>query len=221
MIELLDYEGGKILLDITNPSSDKAVILSHGFMSNKNKPLMVKVAQALSREGINAVRFNYGTEDINERVIKLREVLKHVSAKAGQVGLFGTSLGGMISIIVSVDQRVKSLALVNPVYDQISAIKNYLRVRKIALSAFKDKLEREFFNYDLPLLVKSSGKPLFVISGSRDRIIPVSVSRQLYKDATGKKKFMLLRDCGHVVWKKKHLVLVSEAVAKWFLETLS
>ncbi len=208
----------RIRLTINKGATSKVVIMSHGFLSNKNTLLFRELSRLLSENGITTVRFNYNTEIISERIRILREVISKFNNKS--VGLVGTSLGGMIVMLNAHHPAVKSIALVNTLYDLRNAYNNYIKVKPIA-KHFVNLIKKELFKYDLKSVVKSITKPALVISGTNDRIIPTQVMKQLYLDLSAEKKLVLIHNCGHTIWRQQHLIRATEEIRDWFNKTLS
>ncbi len=219
MKKLLVKEGKIILLEVNNNKSKKTVILSHGFLSNKNRPIMKQTATELARAGFRTIRFNYGTELISERLIKLNIIINHFSNKSDSIGLMGLSMGGMMSILGSTNPKVNSIALVNSVYDTFNAYENYIKHRPLTL-AFFNKVKDEFLTYNLKSIITNLNKPVLVITGTKDKIIPSKQMKQLYSDVKADKKLVILRGCGHAIWSQNYLNRVKEEVRDWFLKTL-
>jgi len=216
----IDYPGLPLLLEVFNPDSKRVVILSHGFLSSKNSPALISCSLALSRAGICSVRFNYATEDINERVAKLKAVINYYKQQGCVIGLVGDSLGGMTSIIVSKDKSVKSMALINSVYNQDEVFINYSKHHRFLARLFTPEMLKNMGSHDLKGIVKRLKKPVLVISSELDRIVDNKITRELYSDIKSEKKLVLLRNATHGIWRANHIKRVREAVKDWFSKTL-
>lgn len=221
MIKKIKIKKKSYVLNINNPSAEKTVIFNHGFLSNKNKPFIKVSASALAKEGIKTVRFNYHTELMSQRLIILKGVIDYLSENTNLIGLVGSSLGGMTVILTASDQRVKSLALINTVYDPRSAYENYQKKHPVLSKLISKAVTKEFLEYNLEDKVKKLHKPVLVISGSADEVIPQVQQKKLYQQLKGHKRFMNLEGCTHAVWKLKHVRKVKQAITKWFKQTLN
>jgi len=217
MIQYIN-SGLRLLLSVSKPKSSRAVIFSHGFLSNKNKYYIKSTARALARAGFKTVRFNYPTEEIKHRVSVLNKVIDEVKAEV--IGLVGCSLGGMTSIITASHPKVKSLVLVNSVYDQRKAYENYVKEHSILSKIAEKLLLKDFFSYNLKKLIQNLRKPVLVVSGEHDRITPQDLMKELYNDVQAQKEFLSL-DCGHSIWRPLHVSQVRESIRDWFLKTLN
>lgn len=218
--KFIDFKGLPLLLEVFNESSKRVVILSHGFLSSKNSPVLVSSALALSRAGICAVRFNYATEDIKERVAKLKAVIRYYAKKGCRIGLVGDSLGGMTSIIASKVKAVDSMALINSVYDQETVFLNYSKQHRFLSHLFTPEMLADLKSYDLKKLIKRFKRPVLVVTSELDRTVPTKVMKELYLDVKAEKKIVVIRNATHGIWQANHIKRVREAIKDWFSKTL-
>ncbi|WP_170920619.1 alpha/beta hydrolase family protein [Desulfacinum hydrothermale] len=89
------------------------VVCCHGMLSSMQSAKLVAVAERLAHQGLSALRFDFtgcgrnesafGESLVGSRVEDLEEVLDWVEKEwgAGPVGLFGSSLGGFVSLVVA------------------------------------------------------------------------------------------------------------------------
>lgn len=216
--ESVKVNNHRVVLSVKNNKAAKTVIFSHGFRSSKNNLFFQTTSRSLVRAGFKTVLFNYGVERVKEREQVLRAVIEHFNADL--IGLLGHSLGGMVSILLAAHPRVKSLALVNTVYEQGLVYDNYARVRKTIAKAVPNRFKKEFFSYKLKRIVRGLSKPVLVVSGEDDRITPQSMMKRLYNDLMGDKSFISLPNCGHSIWRPSHVRRARIAVRDWFKRTL-
>ncbi len=198
-------------------NSNKLIIFSHGFLSNKNRPIIKYVANKLS-DSFMTLRFNYDTEVVSERISKLKTIINYFKDKI--IGLFGVSMGGMVSLLCANHPNVKSLALVNPVYNQKKVLDNYFSIKKFTSLFLPKKAVDDFLSYDLASVASNLKKPTLLITGDRDRLITRDIVEELFSKLGGEKEHFVLSDCGHSVWKKEHLDMVSQITHEWFSKTL-
>lgn len=140
-------EGQKLIGVLHRPAEanrDKipAVVLFHGFTGTKVEPhrIFVKAAEALAREGIAALRFDFrGSGDsegdfedmtLQGEISDARASLDYLSGLPGidgdNIGILGLSMGGAVAASVSDDPRVKSVVLWSAVAD-FASIPIYIR----------------------------------------------------------------------------------------------
>ena len=131
-------EGQKLIGVLHRPVAayrDKipAVVLFHGFTGTKveRHRIFVKAAEALAREGIAALRFDFRGSGDSEgdfedmtlpgEISDARVSLDYVSGVPGvdgnNIGILGLSMGGAVAASVSDDPRVRSVVMWSAVAD--------------------------------------------------------------------------------------------------------
>ena len=138
-IKFKDQSGNELLgtLSITN-NSNKVVILSHGFSSNKDSKLYVELQNELNALGIGTFRYDYYghgklyghgpgygvSKDVtlSKAVDSLKAAIELVRSRSfTDIALMGSSFGGLISLIAaSDDPDITGLVLKSPVTEPIS-----------------------------------------------------------------------------------------------------
>ncbi|KAI3874730.1 hypothetical protein MKW92_024558 [Papaver armeniacum] len=78
--------------------SSEIIILCHGFASNKESPINLNVAEALTKEGISIFRFDfsgngYGTDDLYSVVLYFSRMKRVIG------GILGHSKGGVVVLV--------------------------------------------------------------------------------------------------------------------------
>ena len=220
MIDIINVQKTPYLLNITKPAATKTVIFSHGFLSNKNRPYITSTATTLKKAGIKSVRFNYRTELVSERRAILHQVIRHVSKESNSIGLVGHSLGGLITLLEANNPLIKSIALINTVYNPPAVIKRYENKHRVIANLLINKLKTELIKHDLRSIAKTITKPVLVISSERDQLTLPSEMKQLYLDVKGPKKLVTLKKCAHSIWNPVHVQRVKDELREWFKETL-
>jgi len=59
-------------------------------------------------------------------------------------------------------------------------------------------------------------KPVLVIQGEKDRMVPEALSRKNYERIRGEKKYVCIKDCEHVPINPKHMKQYIKAMDSWF-----
>ncbi len=193
---------------VNNDINTHVVVFGHGFTSNKNgsaKDLSIK----LGTLGINAFRFDfYGHGEsegkfenitVSEGVDDMIQAINYVKSRGfTKVSLFGTSFGGLCSIIAaSRVQNLTLLALRAPMPDFY--IRDLMKKSKQDLADWKRKGYRIYkrrdgselnLNYSFFEDSKSNSAfiagekidiPTFIVVGDHDESIPVILSEMLAK----------------------------------------
>ena len=95
------------------PGSDSCIIMSHGLLSNKDSVKYIVLGEACEKFGFNAIRFDFrgcgesegriGDTTITKRMADLNAMIDYAFNELGvnKIGLFGSSLGGYLSLIKS------------------------------------------------------------------------------------------------------------------------
>jgi hypothetical protein len=219
--------------------SKKIIIFVHGLVSNKESKNYLFFEDLFNNLGISTIRFDlYGHGEsiykfknltISKAVNNLNEVLKFIKKKKfTNIGIFGTSFGGLISnIVVSKNPEIKLLVLKSPV-------SNYpekeIQTKGINfINEWKNKGEQLFYvvnekNYILKynfyldsLKLKNNGyytaikikAKTFLIHGDEDNVVPVSQSIKLSKIIKNS-EFRLLKGESHRIKLYKNENLVKE-----------
>ena len=128
----IDGDHGKLSAVIQRPdgkTSYPLVIIMHGFMGNKERPLLTKLADDLEKDSIASIRFDFNGHGKSEGRFQDMTVLNEIEdAKAvydyasklpGVTGiaLAGHSQGGVVASMTAGElgtQKVKALALMAP-----------------------------------------------------------------------------------------------------------
>lgn len=128
----IDGDHGKLSAVIQRPAGKTEyplVIIMHGFMANKERPLLTKLADDLEKDGIASIRFDFNGQGQSEgrfqdmTVVNEIEDAKAVYAYARKlpgvtsIALAGHSQGGVVASMTAGElgtQKVKALVLMAP-----------------------------------------------------------------------------------------------------------
>ncbi len=166
------------------------IVACHGLYSTKDSPKYKEMGEHYSRQGYNFLRFDFrgcgkskgdfSQSTLTNRLRDLKHILLHIRNHYSNpcIGLFGSSLGGVVSILTA------SQGL----WPEIHALVVW------STPCFFDNLEElpmEFRNdlgkYDI-LEAATRLPPTLFIHGTRDNLVPLSHARSLYKRAPSPKK---------------------------------
>jgi uncharacterized protein len=194
------------------PSDNGAVIIFiHGAAGSRKE--LLPVAIALNEHGYGALLLDMpghgesgGGADwgISSQLAVERAIdfaLKGDGVR--HIAIFGFSMGGCIAVQVSTrERRVDALVLLSA-YDDISDyLRNKFRSRVPFLNEF-GVLATRVAGVDVSAMrtldiLKSSGpRPVFIIAGTADKSIPVSMSRALFQAAHDPKELWLVEGASH------------------------
>lgn len=200
-----DSQGNTIVGIFSTPTSEKqkkAVILCHGFPSNKNSMSMLMLQAELAKRGISSLRFDfYGCGDsegapedftITKALNSLQAMYDYLkSANYSEIGIIGSSAGGFVALLfASLHQEIKFLGLKSPVGDYFrleqerlgqQGIREWKNNGKIWYGAawLKDSFFYDIQNYDGFKSATLVLCPTLIIHGTVDQEVPIDQSRKL------------------------------------------
>ena len=176
--------------------SEKFVICCHGLYSSKESEKYLKMAEMAGDEGISTVRFDFRgcgesggdllKSTLSNRIEDLREVVNYIrnNYSNAKIALFGSSLGGMVSIVFSsMDGEICSLAVLSTPYK----IDNDIGMGK--------KFMEDLGRYDILKAVEGA-PPVLIIHGREDELVPVEHAEKIYSHAPEDKKILFF-DADH------------------------
>ncbi len=191
----------------SNCSNLPMIVLCHGFTSSKNSRTSIQLEKELNKKNIATFRFDFfghGESDGKFENITISKAVDNIFCVINHwhelgfidIGLFGSSFGGIASIIASsYNPFVKLLVLKAPVSDyyevtnirkSVHDIKNWnTNGFTMHLNSLGDekKLNYSFYsdfkNHDVYCLAKNIDVPTLIVHGDRDKTVPVSQSKKL------------------------------------------
>lgn len=240
--------GIKLCGILSKPDKNKTnfiVIFVHGFASNKNTTNFVKLVKILSKHKIPSLRFDlFGHGESGGKIEEITvseavdDVLSAIKSakKLGfkDIGLVGSSFGGLASIIASsLSKEVEFLVLKSPVVNLLEKeiltksekeINDWIRKGfrhyytnegeklKINFSFFEDA--KKYNGYKLAKKIKI---PVLVVHGDKDETVPVSQSIKFSKLAPNS-QLVLIKNADHRYTNKIHARKMIESISKFIIE---
>ena len=112
--------GEKIDYTFNDCGSETVVIIGHGVTGNKDRPLVVALAEGLVASGMSVLRFSFsGNGDsegrfvdstITKELSDLSAVIDALEAEGKRVIYAGHSMGGAVGVsVAAVDKRIQAL----------------------------------------------------------------------------------------------------------------
>lgn len=213
-------------------------ILGHGVTGNKDRPLMVGVANELARRGLSCVRLSFaGNGDSDGRfedatITSEAEDLVDALDALGQgqkIIYIGHSMGAAVGALVAArePQRIHTLvSLAGMVHTEA-----FFQREFGALTPGKDcmwdepgcPLSQAAWD-DAQALGSTLGaaaqvsQPWLLLHGTDDDLVPISDSRDALKVAPGKAKLVELPGEGHL-FSETAYPLIAQAIDDWFAES--
>lgn len=224
--------------------SKRAVVLGHCFTCSRHTSILRRLAEDLAKAGFIALRFDFSGNGQSEgefaesnytkQVAEMHTAADLVAAKGAKwIGLAGHSLGGLIAFlsaaqgepfraVCAIGSRISSMrathflnATQREILEKTGEVSFTSRGRFL-------KITEAFFadagNFDLPNLLASFDRPLMMIHGDRDEIIPVSEARRAQKAGGGRVRLEIIAGADHMFSNEHHRSEASRLAANWFEE---
>jgi dipeptidyl aminopeptidase/acylaminoacyl peptidase len=202
------------------------VVTCHGFGSSKDSNTYKTLASNLCKNGIAVLRFDfYGSgesqgklEDftISEGIEDLESALNYVETlnfvDKGRIGIFGSSMGGMISILgIAKKQNIFVMALKSPVSD-LGYLKENSQTERTE-NFYEDGLR-----YDVYSEARKISCPVLIIHGNKDDSVPLEQSQKLIKNLNKakQKSLEIIKGNDHYYSKAEHFQKMIDLSVEWF-----
>ncbi len=245
-VSFLNSRGKKIVANFWASNKHALIIMAHGFTGDKSEwGKFDKIATELNKEGFAVLAFDFsGHGESDDEEITIKKELEDMNsallfARAlgyKEIGLFGHSLGGYISLKSCIPQ-IKAMVLTAPVTDKLKYELNE-KYSPIQIKELKEKgamiknrnkgirkkfiIQKEFFedrNKIKPNEFLNKIKcPVLIIHGDKDDTIPLNDSKIVMKYLSKKSKLEIIKNEDHGF--EKNINKVSKLTKKWFLEKM-
>ena len=236
--EIRNANGEKIDYTFHDAGSDVIVAIGHGVTGNKDRPLVVALAEGLAAAGVSALRFSFaGNGDsegdfrdatITKEVGDLGAVLDAIEA-AGKTAFYaGHSMGGAVGVTrTSSDDRIKALISLAGMVD----------VKKFSDTEFGDGGDCMWEDEDCPLsdtflndmasigtVVELGAKisvPWLLIHGTEDDVVLIEDTHNIFEKANDPKQKLVIDGCDHVFSEPEHMKQMVEGAVSWVQNVLN
>ena len=236
-------------LHLPKNSTEKAIIMAHGFSADKDEHGEFSSAAAeFCDKGFAVLRFDFAgcgqsggksvDMTISREVEDLRSAIKFIRGKGyGRIGLLGCSNGGLVSFIVAAQEDINALVLWCPptfpkkTFGQYFSSMSKNWKKEIRKGSFviekKDKgkltVGKEFWEEIQKINTLSLAPRIkaktIIIHGDRDEIVDYRDSWELFKRIEGA-KIEIIQGAGHGFHDSGDSRLVTEMSLGWFEEFL-
>jgi alpha-beta hydrolase superfamily lysophospholipase len=186
-IQIGDIKG---IIHNSNIASSNFIIACHGLFSSKGSKKYIELGKKYCQHGYNVLRFDFRgcgksmgsfhQSTLTNRLHDLRQVLLYLRNRYMDlhVGLFGSSMGGVISILTASQAlwpEIKALVV-------WSTPISFTDIETLPLE-FRNDLKKYYI-----LDAVSNLPPILIIHGIKDNLVPLFHARTLYKQASMPKK---------------------------------
>lgn len=214
------------------------VILGHGVTGNKDRPLLVELAEQLARNGFHALRFSFagngksegsfGEATLSQEVADLGAVMD--ALPGWQMGYVGHSMGAAVGVLrASTDPRIRfMISLAGMTHTAAFARREFAGVTPGEGCMWDQPecpLSREWVTEmervgDVLEAGRRVRVPWLLVHGLQDDVVPPQDSRDLLEAAPGSRKLEELPGADHV-FTGHHASVMAERLVDWLKELRS
>lgn len=232
-------------LHVPEKPNNKGIVLAHCFTCSKHIPIIKKMCDYLADNANYLVlRFDFSGNGESEGKFEESTYTKQISdftaaidfmsnQKVDSIGALGHSMGAAVAILGGVKNSKVSAIVTLGGDSSTEGIeqafdKKILRdIKTKGLCTFKIfgkkvTLTKEFFNdsrtHNIEQALSESKKPIHIIHGEKDEIIPVENAKSLYKYANSPKKLTIIQEGNHMF--TKSLPKTLDLACEWFSKYL-
>jgi len=250
-IQLTDSHGCATAGILTTPLAVThcAVILCHGFLSQKNSNTNRRVTALLVDSGIATFRFDWfgmGESDGEMADLTIRTCCDQLhqsfeflqSRQYFHVGLIGSSFGGLISLLVAAQRpQVLALGLKCPVPDFPKMLRETFgnatmerwkrtdEVPDITGDGHPVRLRYAFYedclNYDAYRAAQQIKGPTLIVHGDVDEYVPANMIQRLASAFPGPAQVRSLPGANHHFGRPEDFRKMTTELANWMISHLS
>lgn len=185
----------------------RCVICSHGLFSSKESSKFISMAERLAGEGFLAIRYDHrgcGASEgkieettVSDRLRDLDSILMYAGQQftgIQKIGLFGSSMGGYISLLTAAQNPLVSAVVVwaTP-YKLGRSAKDY---NQEGYPIFKNGFYEDLNKHHL-LSMLGRIKQCFVLHGQKDELVPVRHANMIYENLSNPKKMEIFPGGDH------------------------
>ena len=211
--EILDYT-----FHDANSRTRDLLVIGHGVTGNKDRPLIMALAESVENEGLSVLRFSFSGNGfsggdfrdctISKEVEDLKAVVTAAEVNGYKVTYAGHSMGGAVGVLAAAnDDRIRNLiSLAGMVNTQAFYDREFGEVTPGEGTMWEEPECPLSLNYKNDMYeIGSVGSrasevkvPWLLIHGDADDVIPVEDSREIYALANEPKNLIEIPEANHV-----------------------
>jgi uncharacterized protein len=236
------------ILACPDRSTDRLVVLCHGFLSNKNSTTNKTLTRLLLEYTIATFRFDFFGQGESEgpfeqitlttAIDQARSALDLMGTKGYRhLGLTGSSFGGLVSILVAARRPdLLAVALKCPVADFPETLRlEFGHERMAHWKQFNEipnvtggpspvplqyQLYKDCLTYDAYKEAESIRAPTLIVQGGCDELVPLHQSRRLIDAIQSDKQLEVLTGADHGFTKGDDFRRMTTLIADWMKQHL-
>ena len=228
--------------------TERAVILCHGFLTNKNSNTNRRLTELFLSEGISTLRFDWlgmgeSEGDFADLTVsaccdQLEHAWESIRGQYSRIGLIGSSYGGLIAILVASNHPdLRGLGLKCPVPDfpemlrlefGATAMEKWKKTGEIPNVTGGDRpirLQYAFYEdclkHDAFVSAQAIKAPVIIVHGDQDEYVPLPQVQRLESSLNGEKQLHLLAGANHHFGKPEDFRKMTTLLADWMVSSLS
>ena len=233
--EILDYT-----FHDANSRTRDLLVIGHGVTGNKDRPLIMALAESVENEGLSVLRFSFSGNGfsggdfrdctISKEVEDLKAVVSLAEANGYKVTYAGHSMGGAVGVLAAAnDDRIRNLiSLAGMVNTQAFYDREFGEVTPGEGTMWGEPecpLSLKYKNdmYEIGSVGSRASEvkvPWLLVHGDADDVIPVEDSREIYALANEPKKIIEIPGANHVFSGAGEEPMI-EGVISWLGEKLA
>ena len=228
--------------------TSSAVILCHGFLSDKDSRTNRRLTELLIPRGIATLRFDWygmGQSPAPFAQISIKQCIEQLDLAVSwlkeqdihQIGLMGSSFGGLIALLSAPNHpTLSALALKCPVVDFPEVLR--LEFGEKAMEEWRQHnhipdilggttpvpLQFSFFEECLSFVGYPAAQkihaPTIIVHGDQDELIPQHQIDRLYASLPNSKRLELLPGADHRFGRPEDFRLMTNHIGQWMLDHL-
>lgn len=202
---------GQQLHGLFLPAEDPRGTILHVHGNGGNITSHIRYVSWLPRSGWNVLCFDYrgygrsrGHITRAGSVIDTHAALDYLLARndvaSDRIAMFGQSLGGAVAIVVAADREEVRGVAVDGAFDHYRGIATWTIQHHWFTRTFGFWFPRVMMSNNhnpIDYVARISPRPLFVMHGTADRVVPVEMAQRLYDAARAPKELWLVHGADH------------------------
>ena len=243
----LEYPFGQTSAILTEPAEEttSAVILCHGFLSNKDSRTNIRMTELLVSKGFGILSFDwFGMGNSSGRFAditvkacqaQLESLLKEMKNRGYRnIGLIGGSFGGLLAILVgAVHPELFALGLKCPVpdfpemlelefgQDGMTEWERTNTIPNVVGGQNPIDLNFEFYHdcrrFNAYAQATQISSPCLIVHGEQDKLLPLHQIQRLTESLGGEKKLLLLPEANHHFGRPEDFRTMSLTLTDWMV----
>jgi pimeloyl-ACP methyl ester carboxylesterase len=233
----LDSENGRVCANVSD-AGRCAVVIAHGYLSDKNSRTNQALAKLLNLAGISSISFDvYGHGEsegnverltVSKAVSSMLAAYDYAASRFDKIGMCGSSFTGSVTLISASKRKPEAIALKCPVFmpkelwDFRHGEKGILDWKKKGYvetwgSRWHYEAYEDAKGYDMKKIAAKVKAPTLVVHGDKDVTVPISQAENLvFSLGSAEKRLLEIKGADHFFKDERSFSLMAESISGWF-----